>query len=134
MDTQVNPQQTLFHERIEDAIAAVIDACGGRKTIASELWPDKPVRDAHNRLDACLNPGKNDKLDPSQIVYIAKRGRQAGCHLLMTYLMRECGYADPVPLEPEDERAKLQREFIEAQKHMQTMFARMERVGLVRAA
>lgn len=126
-------QQALFHERIEDAIAAVVDACGGRKVVASELWPDKPLRDAHNLLDACLNPGKREKLDPSQVVYIAKRGRQVGCHLLVAYLCRECGYADPVPVEPEDERAMLMREFIEAQKSLQHMTARMERVGLIRA-
>lgn len=126
-------QQTLFYERIEDAIAAVVDACGGRKVVASELWPDKPLRDAHNLLDACLNPGKREKLDPSQVVYIAKRGRQVGCHLLVTYLCRECGYSDPVPVEPEDERAMLMREFIEAQKSLQHMTARMERVGLIRA-
>jgi len=127
-------QFPLFHERVEEAIAAVIDACGGRKKIASELWPDKPLRDAHNLLDACLNPGKREKFDPSQIVYIAKRGRQAGCHYLMQFICREVGYCDPIPLEPEDERAKLQREFVEAQKSMAGMMARMERVGLVRAA
>jgi len=134
MDEQVMSQQTLFYERIEDAIAAVVDACGGRKVVASELWPDKPLRDAHNLLDACLNPSKREKLDPSQIVYIAKRGRQVGCHLLVAFICRECSYADPIPLEPEDERAKLQREYIEATKAMASLAARMERVSLVRAA
>lgn len=125
-------QQNLFHERIEDA-AAVVDACGGRKVMAAELWPDKPIRDAQNLLDACLNPGRREKLDPSQLVYIAKRGRQVGCHLLMTFLARECGYSDPEPVEPEDERAKLQREFNETFKQFQFLAAKLERAGVLKA-
>lgn len=126
-------QQTLFHERTEDAIAAVIDACGGRKKFASELWPDKPLRDAHNLLDACLNPSKREKFSPSQILYVAKRGREAGCHTLMFYFAREAGYDDPRPVTVEDEQQRLQREYIEAAKVFSSLASRMERVGMLKA-
>ena len=124
-------QNSLFHERIEDAIASVIDACGGRKAFACEIHPDKPPRDAHNLVDACLNPERREKFAPSQLLYLMKRGRQVGCHDLALYMTRDAGYADPVPVEPEDEVAKLQREFIEATKALSTMAARIDRKSVV---
>jgi len=53
---------------------------------------------------------------------------------LLLFLAREAGYADPQPVEPEDERAKLQREYIEATKAMQRLAGRMERAGMLRSA
>jgi len=44
----------------------------------------------------------------------SKLARKKGCHAAMTYLARELGYADPQPVEPEDEKAKLQRQFNES--------------------
>lgn len=122
-------QNSLFHERIEDAIASVIERCGGRKVFACEIYPDKPPRDAHNLVDACLNPERREKFAPSQLMYIMKRGRQVGCHDLTMFISREAGYADPIPVEPEDEIAKLQREFIEATKALSTMAARIEQIN-----
>jgi len=107
-------QETLFFERLEDALAAVVDRCGGRKKVASEMFPDKPMRDAHNLLDAMLNPDCREKFAPAQVVYLAKRGRAVGCHAIMLYLAREAGYSDPQPLAPEEREAELQRKFIEA--------------------
>ncbi len=121
-------QEPLFHERIEDAIAAVADRLG-RKRVACRLWPDKSERDAHNLFDACLNPERRERFSPSQLVFVAKLGREAGLHAIMEFLARDLGYTDPQPLEPEDERAKLQREFIEASKHMARMADRLERLG-----
>ena len=52
----------------------------------------------------------------------------------MTFLAREAGYQDPVAIEPEDERAKLMREFVEAQRALAGMAKRMERAGLMQVA
>jgi hypothetical protein len=52
----------------------------------------------------------------------------------MLVLARETGYTDPQPVEPEDERAKLQREFINAQRGFEALAKRMERAGLLRSA
>ncbi len=125
---------SLFVESIEEAIAEVARVCGGRKAFAVAMWPALPVRDAHNRFDACLNPERREKFDLSDPLYIAKRGREAGCHSLMLFIARDTGYTDPQPVEPEDERAKLQREFIQAQKAMTQLAARMERAGMLRSA
>lgn len=121
-------QQALFFERIEEALDAVIRAAGGRKKMAAELWPDKPVRDAHNLLDACLNPERRERLTPSQLQFIARRGRECGCHAVMQYLARECGYAEPVPLDPQDERAALERRLIESVGELRHIEARLARL------
>ena len=124
----------LFCESIEEAILEVARFCGGRKTLAAEMWPSLPVREAHNRFDACCNPERREQFHPADLLYIAKRGRAAGCHSLLLFLARESGYADPQPVEPEDLRAKLQREYIEATKAMQRLAGRMERAGMLRSA
>lgn len=125
---------SLFVDSIEEAIAEVARVCGGRKAFAASMWPSLPVREAHNRFDACLNPERREHFHPSDLIFIAKAGREAGCHSLMLFLAREAGYADPQPVEPEDERARLQREFVQAQRAMAQLAARMERAGMLRAA
>lgn len=102
----MSQQDALFYDRIENALDAVIAACGGRKKMAGELWPDKPVRDAHNLLDACLNHERREKFDPTQIIYILRRGREVGCHGAMNFIAGETGYA-ATPVSPEAERDRL---------------------------
>jgi hypothetical protein len=48
---------------------------------------------------------------------------------MMAFIARDCGYADPVPLEPEDERAQLQRDFAESVRLQAKLVERMERLG-----
>ena len=43
--------------------------------------------------------------------------------------MRDAGYQPPVPVEPEDERAALQREFIEMGKRMEALLSQMQRAN-----
>lgn len=125
-------QEQLFFDRMEDALAAVIDQCGGRKKFASEMFPDKPLRDAHNLLDAMLNPERREKFSPEQVLYVAKRGREVGCHAVMLYQAREAGYADPVPIDPADREAELQRQFIDAVSVLQGLQKQMQGIAAVR--
>ena len=67
---------------------------------------------------------------PAQLAYIRRRARQEGVHILAAFEMRDAGYADPMPITPEDEAAQLQREFVMASKHLTGLFSRMERAGL----
>ena len=131
MDTR---QEPLFFERIEDAIDHVIRQCGGRKKLAVELWPAKPARDAHNLLDAMLNPERREKFSPADVVYVARRGREAGCHAVMLFIARDAGYADPVPIDPQDVQAELQRTFIDAVDRLEIIKAQLQRVQRVRSA
>lgn len=127
-------QPALFYESFNDALDAAVKACGGAKVVACKLWPDKSPDAAHRLLLACLNESRDEKLGPDQLLFVLKLARERGFHGAINFLTRDAGYADPMPIEPEDERARLQREFIEAQRAMQKLAERMERVGLIRSA
>lgn len=127
-------QEALFYETINDALDAVVKSCGGAKVVGCKLWPEKTPDAAHRLLLACLNEDRVEKLGPEHVLLLLRMGRERGCHAAINFLSRESGYADPSPIEPEDEKARLQREFIEAQRSMQKLADRMERVGLIRSA
>ena len=126
-------QDALFYESLADALRAVVQALGGTKAAGCRLWPEKTPESAHRTLLDCLNEARPEKLSPEQVLWLLAAGRKVGCHSAMNYLAREAGYSDPAPIEPEDQRARLQREFIEAQKAMQALAGRMERAGLLGA-
>lgn len=128
---------SLFHESLADALRECIAVCGGTKAVGAKLWPEKEPDAAGRILADCLNDGKREKLSPEQVMLLLRMARAKGCHAGMVYLSRELGYSDPQPVEPEDERAQLQREYIEAAKTMARMAARiesLERPGLRAAA
>lgn len=120
-------QTALFHERIEDAIDEVIRVCGGRKKFACEMWPDKPQRDAHNLLDACLNAERREKLSPAQVLYVARRGHEVGCHALMQYLAQECGY-EIKPISKDMEVDRLTSVVEQSTKTLASALATLERL------
>lgn len=127
-------QDALFYDSLADALRAVVQALGGTKAAGCRLWPEKTPEAAHRTLLDCLNDARPEKLSPEQVLWLLAEARRVGCHAAMNYLARNSGYADPQPIEPEDERARLQREFIEAQKAMAQLAGRMERAGMLRAA
>lgn len=120
-------QADLFHERIEDAMDEVIRAIGGRKSFAVELWPDKAPRDAHNLIDACLNPERREKFSPAQILLLAKRGSGVGCHALLFYMARECGY-EVTPINPKKEVDRLTTVVEQSTKTLAAALATLERL------
>ena len=120
-------QHALFHERIEDAIDEVVRQCGGRKKLACEMWPDKPAREAHNLMDACLNPERRERFSPSQLLYIARRGREADCHALMKYLGAECGY-EIKPITKAEEVDRLTSVVEQSTKTLASALATLERL------
>jgi hypothetical protein len=46
----------------------------------------------------------------------------------MQYLAREAGYADPQPIDPEDQEAELQRTFIDAVSRLEGIQKQLQRV------
>lgn len=123
-------QPALFHESLHDALRDCVRALGEAKAVGHAMRPEKSMDDARTWLLNCLNPERPEKFDPEQILWLLREARKVGCHAAMAYIARECGYADPQPIEPEDERAALQREFIETGKALKSLLARMERAGL----
>lgn len=121
-------QPALFYDDIYDAIRDVVQAAGGPKKVGLILWPDKSQQMAHTHLLNCLDRNRPEKLSPTQIVMLCKLGRDHDCHVLMAYINAETGYTAPKPLEPDDERAVLQRQMIEATQVLKTSLDRLERL------
>lgn len=121
-------QDPLFHDDIYEAIRTVVMALGGTKKAGALLWPDKPVDQAGVLISNCLNRARPEKLDPEQLIFLAKQGRAVGCHALPAFINAEAGYAPPQPIEPEDERQRVQREFVQGMADMKQLLARLEKL------
>jgi hypothetical protein len=120
-------QQALFHEDINDALRAAIKSIGGTKEVASKLWPEKTMADAHSYLNDCLNTARPAKLSPEQVLLLLKWAREKGFHGAMQFICSEAGYrAEPV--DPEDERAKLQRQIVDCAVLLKNSLDRLERL------
>lgn len=129
----MTPQPRLFYDSFEDAVKEVITALGGPKAVGVKLWPTKTADAARTRLLDCLNAKEPDKLDPREILAIARMGRELGVHSIIDYITAEAGYTRPSPLAPEDEAADLQRRFIEAAQEVRRIAARIDTMGGLRA-
>jgi hypothetical protein len=127
-------QPALFHESINDALRELVQALGGTKQVGARMRPELPADHAGRWLNDCLNSDRREHLTPEQVVWLLAEGRQIGAHGAITYITSECGYSAPKPVEPEDERAALQREYIEAAKTMSKLAARIESTASPRLA
>ena len=121
-------QMSLHHESMADALREVIQAAGGPKAVGELMFPDMPADHAAGRIRDCLNSDRRDRFTPDQVLMILRIGHRVGCHAGMVFMSRELGYADPVPVEPEDEVARLQREFVEASKNLISMAGKIEQM------
>jgi len=123
-------QEELFHEDVDAALGHIIAALGGNKRVGAQLWPEEPADQAGRKLADCLNPDRPQFLKAKQIIWLLTAARQQGLHSAMAFICREAGYADPQPVEPEDEAAELQRQFIASQQAMNQILKRMEKLAL----
>lgn len=121
-------QQVLFFESIHDAVGSVIVALGGKKKVAPLLWPHVSIGTAVTRLSHCLSEEFPEKLAPEEILFLARKGREVGCHAIVAYLSMECGYGPPVPIDPLDEGEQLRREIRDGLTRLNQQMARLERV------
>ena len=122
-------QQSFLHETLAEALRQDIGNAGGMKVVGAVLWPEIPTDQAAGKLRDATNPERREKLSPDQMAHVMKMSRAVGSHAALTFLCRSTGYADPVAVEPEDERARMQREFVEATKSLAQMAARIERLS-----
>lgn len=117
-------------ESLNDALIECVKACGGSKTVGVALWPAKGVEAAQRQLLACLNPERNEKLGPDEVLHLLRLARERGCHAGMHYLAEALSYAEPVPIEPQDELADLLRQYLAAREERGRKDARLERLLL----
>lgn len=111
-----------------DVLIECVKAAGGSKVAGAALFPEKPMDTAQRLLLACLNEDRPEKLSPDQALFIMRMAKGKGFHGV-NLLCDELGYSHPVPVEPKDEIAELQRQFIEASKHISAMAERIEKLS-----
>lgn len=116
-------------ETLNDALIACVKACGGSKQVGPVLWPEKAPDAAQRALLDCLNEERPAKLSPEQVMLILRLARAKGCHDGMEFIAADLGYAAPTPVEPRDEVAELQRQFIEAVRSQAALAERIERAA-----
>lgn len=101
-------QPELFHETLNDALREVVQALGGAKKVGALMRPDIVGADTAGRwIHDCLNPERAHRFDPDQVLWLLREGRKAGCHAAMRFLAAECGYAEPVPIDPKVQEDRL---------------------------
>ena len=111
-----------------DALVAAVKALGGSKVVGALLWPEKAPDAAQRLLLDCLNDDRPAHLTPDHVRLILRLARQRGHHDAVAWLLADLGYAAPQPVEPRDEVAELQRQFIEASRAMQQLAGKIERL------
>src|SRR6185369_13831133 len=127
-DEHMGHQSRLFYEDIYDAIGTTIMALGGYKKVGYTLWPNMKMESAYARLKNCVDPSKPEKLAPDELATLIREGKKAGCNAIPEFISDDAGYERPVPKNPEDELATLQREFIASVKKQEQIAERIERV------
>lgn len=113
---------------LNTALVECVKALGGSGKVGPKLWPEKMADAAQRCLLDCLNPERTAKLAPEQVLFILRMARAKGIHIGMQWLCNELSYMPPQTIDPVDEVAELQRQFIQSQERMADMLGRMERL------
>lgn len=114
---------------LSEVLKQAVIRLGGSKHVGGLLWPEKQITQAARLLCNCLDDHRAEKLSPDQALLILKKANEAGYHDAMHSICDMLGYSKPTPIEPKDEKAQLQKDFIAHAKSMAVMLARMEKLG-----
>lgn len=122
-------QAELFHEDVFDALRTDIQALGGAKKVGAMLWPKLSPDKAGEKLSSCLNRQRAEKLDPEEILFIQREAARIGSVASLTYIADYVSIHRPVIIEPDDEKAQLQKDYIAATKAIAQIAQRLERLA-----
>lgn len=111
---------------LTDVLIECVKAAGGSKLVGSKLFPDLLIEQAQRKLLDCLNDDRPHRLTPDQVLLVADLARSAGCHLFMQHCAARLHYQAPVPREPHDELADLQRSFVAAMAQLPQLAAQIQ--------
>lgn len=120
--------QKLFYDDELDALRATVQALGGYQKVGAKLWPDLKVDIAGRKMADVCNPGRAERLNPSQLLMVMRLGRESGAHMLAEHYMAEAGYQRPIPSDPADEAASLMQRVDETLGVVTQLVTRLERV------
>ena len=110
------------------ALRTLITACGGPKRVGTVLRPGMTPAAAGQWLLKAINADERERLDLEDVLVLLRLGHDKGHHGAMHALADAALYTHPSPVEPENRRAALQREFIEASKQMQAIARKLGRL------
>lgn len=103
-------------EDIYEALRDAVRALGGAKAVGHRLRPEKAMGGVERWLLDCLNPERDHKLDPEQVVLIARWSCEVGHHGLMAFIAGSSGYTQPQPRALADQLVQAQQRAICAQR------------------
>lgn len=118
----------LLYEDELDAARDAVKHLGGAKKVGPLIWPDKAPDTAARYLLDCLNGSRAERLSPSQLLLLMRLAREVGFHGLAGYMLREAGYAPPVPVEPQTEAEVLTRRMAAIVGEFSALTNRLERL------
>ena len=122
-----------FYESPEDALRAAVQALGGTKQVGALLWPDKTPDNAGRLLSDCLNAGRAEKLELSQVLRIFALAKDRGCQSPFVWFAAKAGYeARAVTKAEEVDRLTLVVE--QSSKTLAAAVAALERMQRARVA
>lgn len=85
-------QDALWHDTVFDAARSLVEAIGPKECVGG-MWPLRDdVETARTYLLHCLDPERAEKLGLEEFVWLLRRGRAIGCHVLAEYLGQACQY------------------------------------------
>ncbi|MCU7370251.1 hypothetical protein PEC18_05045 [Paucibacter sp. O1-1] len=113
-------------QTLTEVLVECVAAAGGAKVVGAKLFPDLLIDQAQRKLLDCLNDDRPHNLTPDKVLQVALLARQAGCHAYMEHCARRLHYATPVPREPQQELAELQRAFHASLSEQAAMLQRIE--------
>lgn len=120
--------QALWFEDIFDAIRADSIAIGP-KILAGLLWPEKPIEQAARLLADCLNRDRSQRLTPEQLQLVIREARNVGSYCTISFMCDDANMTRPLPVEPEDEKARIQRAVVTAAADLKQMIERLEKLS-----
>ena len=109
---------------IYETLIECVKAIGGSKVAGIALWPAKGVEASQRHLLACLNPERNEKLGPDEVLHVLRLARERGCHAGMQYLAAALSYAEPAHRDRAATGGPLQRSALERSVRPQPTGAR----------
>lgn len=116
-----------FYEGVESALVGCVQALGGAKTVGAALWPDKSIEDARTLMLNCINPGRKEKLDYTQLMWIFREAKRVGFHAGFQWFARDCEY-EARPVSSEEEKDRLTTVVEQSTKTLASALATLERL------
>ncbi len=115
-------------EDMQDLLRGIVQALGGPKKVGPMFKPELEVDRAAQWVRDRVNADRRERFDPEQILFLFKKAREVGYHAGMRWFAAETGYIAPRPAERDEQKADLQRQFIQAAAVVQAIGKKIERL------